>query len=952
MENLQDLYSKGLSVGHRAALLLTWMKAQTEGALGTAVEEIGVQTMQTCLDLQSLRSVEKLHVLKNARIVGCTISGASTHCELLQEFSPDVAIVEEAAEILESMLIAALPPSIQQIALIGDHCQLRPVVEEYELRKINRFDVSMMERLFSYSPQSGLPYPRAQLGYQNRMRKELADIVKLFYPNLRTNESRVKDNLALSVVKSSFFFLEKDSYMEKKQPGGVSLTNDGEAEDIIKFIKRILSEDYKASQITVLSAYRGQCGLLHGLLTVNGYSEVVCKTIDMYQGDENDFILVSCVRSSKPGFLADRNRLIVATSRARCGTYFFGNGQLLRRVPEWNLVMQHMDAQGCTGSKMPVICPRHPQTLLALEGPCSEYCGVMRECGHVCFAPCHRVDKHPLCRIVMQHRCDAGHLTTRGCGQDPELIKCMNIVSFRFPECGHSGQKACFQHVTHMKCEKIVTATCSNCRNSMPRACHKANEDCSMDCRRQCVKTLSCGHKCGNECREKCSSVNDCEFCKKDRQNRLQERIVELESCALECTQQESLKEVACTAGHCPPTFPTTLSNLARHPVVGDLTDHDTRWFMLETAHSKRQFIEGHKKLHEGTDDLFLVYSAFDGNTPVEDVRQMLNRNESVFSLEKQKTPKRDVRHIDMHKQVEVDIAKTNYLLVCKCQLGRIHEGKLTDLAKDFDTIYDEDSRTYRLRVAQCIQPVWLVQSKFSHSKFPSYWLKRWKGCDKVRLEKLQEKKNLAISRTLMAAINRSLCNADCSGNDGGRTLWHLDRLNVTRIENRCLYQAYIVKQEEVKMRMKKARILDMREKLPNIFSDGRVCNPPNGVVLDTSINEVWLFHGCDVNVAKQNIAGEGFDPRLGSGVFGAGCYFADQACKSSQYNNNTRCLLICRVILGDQMIKTTKFGGRRPSMNTLTNEPYDSIYGVRGHNEFIVFDSNQVYPEYLVEWE
>ena len=55
---------------------------------------------------------------------------------------------------------------------------------------------------------------------------------------------------------------------------------------------------------------------------------VKVTTVDNYQGEENDIIILSCVRSNaqnKIGFLAETNRINVALSRARLGLYVFGN---------------------------------------------------------------------------------------------------------------------------------------------------------------------------------------------------------------------------------------------------------------------------------------------------------------------------------------------------------------------------------------------------------------------------------------------------------------------------------------------------------------------------------------------------------------------------------------------------------------------------------------------------
>jgi superfamily I DNA and/or RNA helicase len=93
-------------------------------------------------------------------------------------------IVEEAAEILESQLVAVIPSSVQHLIMIGDHQQLRPQVH-YEIlcRKCN-FHISMFERLI----KGGLDY--AQLNKQGRMRDEIANLVRELgiYKEYKTRE--------------------------------------------------------------------------------------------------------------------------------------------------------------------------------------------------------------------------------------------------------------------------------------------------------------------------------------------------------------------------------------------------------------------------------------------------------------------------------------------------------------------------------------------------------------------------------------------------------------------------------------------------------------------------------------------------------------------------------------------------------------------------------------------
>ncbi len=56
-----------------------------------------------------------------------TINGASLNADLLARLNPAIMLIEEGAEILEPLVVAALPSTLQHLIMIGDHKQLRPV---------------------------------------------------------------------------------------------------------------------------------------------------------------------------------------------------------------------------------------------------------------------------------------------------------------------------------------------------------------------------------------------------------------------------------------------------------------------------------------------------------------------------------------------------------------------------------------------------------------------------------------------------------------------------------------------------------------------------------------------------------------------------------------------------------------------------------------------------------
>lgn len=106
---------------------------------------------------------------------------------------------------------------------------------------------------------------------------------------------------------------------------------------IVGFVDYLVLNGVDPKKITILTVYNGQRKLLnkeiamHPNLRAYG-AQFRIVTVDSYQGEENDIVLLSLVRSNKRGkigFLDVDNRVCVALSRAKRGFYLFGNAEML-----------------------------------------------------------------------------------------------------------------------------------------------------------------------------------------------------------------------------------------------------------------------------------------------------------------------------------------------------------------------------------------------------------------------------------------------------------------------------------------------------------------------------------------------------------------------------------------------------------------------------------------------
>ena len=169
--------------------------------------------------------------------------------------------------------------------------------------------------------------------------------------NLYSHRSLLCHGCELSVpgMGTAMFFWNIQDNHDSKAKVGLSACNPTEAAAVVSLTKWLILCGTPKASISIITPYKGQkmeiLSLLrkkkinppfqpHGADKVSSISyerPVIVSTVDRYQGDKNDVVILSLVRT-KPGnrFVALQNRFIVATSRARIGFYVIG---MLRELP-------------------------------------------------------------------------------------------------------------------------------------------------------------------------------------------------------------------------------------------------------------------------------------------------------------------------------------------------------------------------------------------------------------------------------------------------------------------------------------------------------------------------------------------------------------------------------------------------------------------------------------------
>lgn len=110
---------------------------------------------------------------------------------------------------------------------------------------------------------------------------------------------------------------------------------------------------YPPSKISILTTYNGQKDLLIDILSqrcgdgtpLAGITPAAVSTVDQYQGQQNDYIILSLVRTKTVGHLRDIRRLVVAVSRARLGLYVFCRQSVFCNCHELRRTMDQFSAK-------------------------------------------------------------------------------------------------------------------------------------------------------------------------------------------------------------------------------------------------------------------------------------------------------------------------------------------------------------------------------------------------------------------------------------------------------------------------------------------------------------------------------------------------------------------------------------------------------------------------------
>ena len=302
-----------------------------------------------------------------ARVIASTLVGSANRLLEGQKFG--TLFIDEAAQALEAACWIPIR-RVSRVVLAGDHCQLPPTIKSYAALKAG-LGKTLMERIVENKPEVV-----TLLKMQYRMNEEIMRFSSdWFYGNQVESAPEVKYRSILdldipmtwvdtsvfqteSLATSQFSTLSSQLFKEEFVGENFGRINKAEAELTLMALEeyfkkigkqRILEERL---DVGVISPYRAQVQYLRRLFKKKEFFKpfrhlISVNTVDGFQGQERDIILISLVRANDEGqigFLRDLRRMNVAITRARMKLIILGDASTMTRHPFYKKLYEYIDA--------------------------------------------------------------------------------------------------------------------------------------------------------------------------------------------------------------------------------------------------------------------------------------------------------------------------------------------------------------------------------------------------------------------------------------------------------------------------------------------------------------------------------------------------------------------------------------------------------------------------------
>lgn len=290
-------------------------------------------------------------LFSEARVIACTLAGSANRVLTGQKFG--TVFIDEAAQALEAACWIAIRKA-DRVILAGDHCQLPPTVKNPEALR-GGLGYTLMQAIVKNRPETV-----SLLKEQYRMNDEIMRFSsRWFYGGMLESAPEVKYRSILDFdTPIEWINTEGMDCNEEFVGENYGRINKSEAElsvaQLKAYIQKIGKERFLEERIDVglISPYKAQVQYLRQLIRRDNFFKpyrpaITINTVDGFQGQERDVILISLVRANEDGqigFLNDLRRMNVAMTRARMKLIILGDASTLTRHAFYEALYRYIES--------------------------------------------------------------------------------------------------------------------------------------------------------------------------------------------------------------------------------------------------------------------------------------------------------------------------------------------------------------------------------------------------------------------------------------------------------------------------------------------------------------------------------------------------------------------------------------------------------------------------------
>ena len=288
-------------------------------------------------------------LFSEARVIACTLTSSANRVLMGMKFG--TLFIDEAAQALEAACWIAIRKA-DRVVLAGDHQQLPPTIKCIEAMR-GGLDKTLMQHIVQNKPEVV-----SLLKIQYRMNDEIMRFSSdWFYHGALSSAPEVKYRSILDFDTPIVWVNTEDMDCNEEFVGeSFGRINKAEAtlsiEELKKYIEKIGKERLLDERIDfgLISPYKAQVQYLRQLIKKDAFFKpfrhlITINTVDGFQGQERDVILISLVRANEDGqigFLNDLRRMNVAITRARMKLIILGDASTLTKHPFYKKLYEYI----------------------------------------------------------------------------------------------------------------------------------------------------------------------------------------------------------------------------------------------------------------------------------------------------------------------------------------------------------------------------------------------------------------------------------------------------------------------------------------------------------------------------------------------------------------------------------------------------------------------------------